>query len=61
MPLDSGCTAPTHSRAVMAASTAEPFFLKISADISEQIVESVATAPAHTQQDKTQLFERKTE
>ena len=46
IPEDSGWTAPTQSSAVMAASTAEPPLLRMSADRSEQMGTSVATPPA---------------
>ena len=45
IPDDSGWTAPTQSSAVMAASTAEPPLLRMSADKSEQMGTSVATPP----------------
>ncbi len=45
IPDDSGWTAPTQSSAVMAASTAEPPLLRMSADRSEQMGTSVATPP----------------
>lgn len=47
IPEDSAWTTPTHSSAVMAASTADPFLLRISAAISEHRGTSVATAPGH--------------
>ena len=45
IPDDSALTAPTQSRAVMAASTADPLSLRISAAMSEHTATSADTAP----------------